>query len=99
MAGLVLVYATTAAICIVTLLTFGPRSSADYLTNNSVPRLHNMVYIESPNQSLLATILRVTDYDFSYSSPLLHPVFLVAASLLGLITFFLAYRTRQPDFD
>jgi len=88
---------TAAAICIVTLLTFGPAIFQSYFTNNSVPRLHNVVYIESPNQSLLAAILRLTDYDFSYSSPLLHPVFLLTASLLGLITFFLAHRAREQD--
>ena len=97
--GLLVLGVTVIAICIVTIVIFDASTFFSYFTNNSVRRLNNIVYVERPNQSLLATVLRLTDYHFTYTSPLLHPAFIVTATLLGLITVYLVYRLSEQDSE
>jgi hypothetical protein len=77
---------------VLALLLFGSTTFFSYVTLNPATSGPTHLYTEPSVQSLLGTILRVTHYDFSGSSPLRNPLFIVIASVLVLVTLWLVYR-------
>jgi hypothetical protein len=81
---------TLGILSIITLVIYGSETFFGYSPTSKLPL---EVYNESINQSLLATILRITDYELvSSQSPLFHPVFLMGALILTAITAWIVYR-------
>jgi hypothetical protein len=66
-------------------LVFGSDVFHSYL-NNPIPKTPSWNYTELTNQSLLATILRLTPNQVLKESPILNPLYLGIALLLSLIT-------------
>jgi hypothetical protein len=62
--------AATIAVTIVTVLGFGSETFVSYFTAGPTSRVPEWVYTEGVNQSLLATVLRLTQADLSHTSPL-----------------------------
>ena len=87
--------ATAVIICLVTLLILGPSVFVTFFTNNPSLKVQNMDYIEWTNQSLLATILRITNYNFSYSTPLIHPLFIISALILCAVSFWIILKIEN----
>jgi hypothetical protein len=81
---------------LLTALYFGATPILNYFTKNSLARTP-LVYIEPINQSLLSTILRMTQYKFAENSPLTHPVFLVVALALVTLTSYSIFRLKNID--
>ena len=79
----------------ITLLIFGPSVFITFFYHNPNIKIANVNYIEWTNQSLLATILRITNYDFSYSTPLVHPMFLTAALIVCGFSFWFVYKLDE----
>jgi len=89
---------TGVMISIATSLVYGTEMFFGYLSNNPiVNKMPIYLYAEPVNQSLLATILRLTNYNLDSGSPLLHPLFLATALLLTLLTVWLVYRMDEDD--
>jgi hypothetical protein len=87
---------------ILTIAVFGPNMFFGYFFTNPIAQsTPDYLYTEDTNQSLLATTLRLTGYDFSGPSMYLQPVFFIAAALITGITFLLVYRRKneQPYFS
>ena len=57
------------------------------------------VYSEMNNQSLLATILRMTDYNFNDRSPLTHPLYIIFGFILTGITCWLVFSLKDDYTD
>jgi hypothetical protein len=82
---------TLVAITLLTLSFFGSEIFFSYFTDNPVSRLPDGFYTDAVTQSLLSTILRITEYDFSDQSPLYYPPFLVLALILTGITCWITF--------
>ncbi len=81
-----------------TILIFGPGMFFGYFTDNPiVSEMPNYLFTEEVNQSLLATILRLTNFDFGNGSPYLQPIFVFAALSLSAITLFLIFFRKDDD--
>lgn len=57
------------------------------------------VYTEMTNQSLLATILRITVYNFNDRSPLTHPLYVIFGLILTVITCWLVVSLKDDNTD
>jgi len=88
-----------AALSALTIAVFGWDTFATYFGHNPVGRMPAEAYTESINQSLLATILRLTGYDVGRSSAILNPVFVVLAGGLGAATAWLGHRAWTAGDD
>jgi len=98
----VLLYSIVSLIIIslVTIAVFGTNTFLSFFTENPVAKnLPDFLYSEWVNQSLLATILRLTSFDFSTGSPLLHPLFLLTAGIISISTFYLSFKLNNKDSD
>ncbi len=93
------VIATAILASLATILVFGTDNFLSYFRGSSVTKLPDYIYTEITNPSLLATILRVTSYEFGSSSPMLHPVFLITGLAMGLITLWSVYRLNRSNED
>jgi len=81
---------------VITIIVFGQEMFLGYFTDNPIVRnMPNYLYTEDVNQSLLATILRLTNFDFSNGSPYLQPMFIITALLLTGITSFLLFQMKD----
>lgn len=81
-----------------TSLVYGANLFAGYLSNNPIISSMPLYLYNGPvNQSLLATILRLTDTDLGSGLPLLQPLFLIVAAILTLLTAWLVYREREDS--
>ncbi len=90
--------ATMAVASLATILVYGPEMFFGYFVSNPIANdMPSYLYTELVNQSLLAAILRVTQFDLSTGSPLIHPLFLVLAAVLTVVTGWLAYRMSEQD--
>ena len=94
------------AISLLALIVLGPEPFFSYFTARSTANAPASLYIEElgalteqMNQSLLATILRLTNYDFSDGSPLTQPIFVVLGLILTIITGWLVFRLRLDHAD
>ena len=68
-----------------------------FMSNPIVLKMPNYLYTEDINQSLLATILRLTNFDFSAGSPYLQPIFIITAMLFTGITSFLVFHRKDEQ--
>jgi len=68
--------ATGAALFAIAAVAFGPRTVLTYFTDSPATRAPHSVFEQEENQSLSATFVRLTDYDFSRGLPLTDPVVL-----------------------
>jgi hypothetical protein len=87
--------ATLSLAMLASLLVFGSETVVSYFTHNIASKLPDYAYTETINQSLLATILRMSG-NFASASPVREPVYLALAALLLLITGLLI---SQLDFE
>ncbi len=96
-----IVVAAISAITILlfTFLIFGKSVFITFLMNNPNSHVPHTDYTEWINQSLLATILRITKYDFSYSTPLIHPLFIVSAFILFGISSWIIYKIKDTESE
>ena len=66
--------------------------------SNPVSKVPQYLYTEMVNQSLLATVTRLTfDWDFLGSSPLLNPLYLGSSLVLFLITAWVSIKSMDKD--
>jgi len=86
---------TGTAVCVLTILVFGPSSFISFFTDRRLASTPNIAYLEWPNQSLLATVLRMTKYEFVFPQQYLHPLFITGALVLTATTVWIAYRLRS----
>ncbi len=87
-------------ISLITIAVFGTNTFFSFFTENPVAKnLPDFLYSEWVNQSLLATILRLTSFDFASGSPLLHPIFLLTAGIISTSTFYLVFKLNKEDSD
>ncbi len=82
---------------LLTIAVFGGPMFVRYFTANPVRRMPNFLYTEDENQSLLATVLRLTSYDLDRASPYASPWFLGIALLLIVTTVLTLVRRRRDD--
>lgn len=79
--------ATGAAVSLISILVFGSATFFAFFTANVSAHLDADTYIQTLNQSLLSTILRVTHYEFAPGvSPTRHPVYIALALTFTAIT-------------
>jgi Glycosyltransferase family 87 len=86
---------TIASLVIVSLLTvgtFGLATCLSYFNHDNRAELPALVYTEPVNQSLSAFLLRLTHYDFSHTSALSQPLFILLGLILTGITAWLTIR-------
>jgi Glycosyltransferase family 87 len=87
-------------ISLATIAVFGTDTFFSFFTENPVAKnFPDFLYTEWVNQSLLATILRLTSFDFTAGSPLLHPLFILIGGIISISTFYLAYKLHKEDSD
>lgn len=86
-------------LCLLSMLVFGTNTFFSYFTSNPMSRLPTFIYNEADNQSLLALILRTTQYDISLHSPFSNLIFIVSALLLTAITGWLIYQVDAKYAD
>jgi hypothetical protein len=86
-------------ICALTVLAFGPSSFLSFFTEPTLARIPNAVYLQSINQSLLSTVLRMTNYEFVHPEQFRHPLFLAGAAIITASTVWILHRLRseQPE--
>ena len=83
---------------VITIIAFGPGMFFGYFMSNPIVlKMPNYLYTEDINQSLLATILRLTNFDFSAGSPYLQPIFIITAMLFTGITSFLVFHRKDEQ--
>lgn len=91
---------TFIVVSIITMLIFGPALFLGYFTANPIiEKMPNSMYTETINQSLLATVLRLTKYDLNNRSPYTQPLFLFLATFLAVITGWLVARLDTAHSD
>jgi hypothetical protein len=81
--------------CGLTMLVFGPSSFVSFFTERKLANTPNIAYLEWPNQSLLATVLRITKYEFVYPEQYRHPLFIAGAIMLTATTVWIVHRLRS----
>src|SRR5262249_35647798 len=59
----------------------------------------NVAYLEWYNQSLLATVLRITNYEFVYPEQYRHPLFIAGAIILAATTVWIVHRMQSDHTD
>lgn len=89
--------ACLAGLTVATLFLFGTGPFLAYLAENPVSRLPPTLYIFEENQSLLAAIMRWTGDDPTARSPLLHPYYLLASSLVTAVTAAAVWASARRD--
>jgi hypothetical protein len=94
LAGLIV---STVSLSLITVGAFGLITFTSYFNANPTANAPDYLYTENANQSLLATVLRLTDYNFSGTSPLTYPLFLIPALIFGVITVWIVYRLGRKD--
>jgi hypothetical protein len=87
---------TLAGITFLSIITFGSDVFLSFL-HHPTPDVPGYVYTEGVNQSLLATILRLSPYGTIKGAPLSNPLYLGISLLLTFITMWVAIRKRNND--
>jgi hypothetical protein len=85
---------TGLVLSIASLILLGPRTFVSFFTLHPTTHLPGWVYVEWMNQSLLATILRLTHAPIDGGSLTMNPFFLAAAVILIVVT---AWLVRRMD--
>jgi len=85
-------------ISLATVSVLGTETFLTYFIDNPVSRgVPGTFYSEWINQSLLATIIRLTNFDFVGSSPVFHPIFLITSGIISLSSFYFALKLKKKD--
>ena len=79
------------------LILLGPGTFVSYFTLHPISRVPGWVYVEWVNQSLLATLLRLTHAPISGGSLGMNPLFLGSALVLLVVTAGLVYRLHPAS--
>lgn len=79
------------AISMLSLIVFGPATFFNFFADSNVSRMPAWIYIEPTNQSLLATILRMSDH-LPDGNPIFNLWYLAISAVLTLITLFIVMR-------
>lgn len=90
---------TLVAISVLTISVVGIETFLAYFSDNPAGRAADFVYTETTNQSLLATILRLGEYDINDRSMLTHPVYVGTAIILTAITGWLLHSLKGDSAD
>lgn len=88
---------TLAAVSALSVLVFGPRTFAAYFTRDPTLGVPSRLYTEPVNQSLLAVILRLSDWTPTGTAPIFHPLFIALGLVLATITFGLVSRSDRSS--
>ncbi len=89
-----------AVLSLATILVYGSDMFFQYFKANPISQsMPNSLYSEIVNQSLLATILRVTHADLTSGSPLFNPLFLGTSLILTAITAYIVYRLDEAQWE
>jgi hypothetical protein len=86
------------ALTFLSVLVFGSDVFVSFL-NRPIPETPNWIYTEVSNQSLLATILRLTGYQITKESPLLNPLYLGISFIFTLTTVLITIKNRNNNDD
>ena len=78
-----------------TLAVFGAPVFMSYLFDNPMLRVAPRLYVQPVNQSLIATLIRASEHDFSAAPALANPIFLVTGGLLSLVSFGVLLTLRE----
>jgi Glycosyltransferase family 87 len=81
------------------LLVLGEHTFATYFVANPSIHFPAWMYTEEMNQSLLATILRISNYQPSGGPPVLNPVFISLSLLMTAVTTYLVCRIDRSNID
>jgi hypothetical protein len=90
-------FVTLVVILLLTISFFGSETFLSYFKDNPTTRLPNGLYTEAVNQSLLAALLRMTEYNFSGQSPFYYTTFLVLALILTGITCWISFSLEADQ--
>lgn len=85
---------TLLALTFLSVLAFGSEVLISFL-HNPTPDMPGYVYTEGVNQSLLATILRLTPNQIIKESPILNPLYLGISLLFSLITVWVTIKKNS----
>ena len=78
---------TALLLCLASWTAFGAEVWKSYLWSNPAAlQIPDSMFTEPMNQSLLATVLRITGYQFAEHSPYTHPLFLILLTTITLVT-------------
>jgi glycosyl transferase family 87 len=80
------------AILMASVIVFGPATVLGYFTDAPTTQAPNYLYYQDVNQSLLATLLRLTQDDASSGWPLLNPLFVNVVVVFAIVTAWLLLR-------
>ncbi|MGH9904302.1 MAG: glycosyltransferase family 87 protein, partial [Pyrinomonadaceae bacterium] len=86
-------------ICALAVLAFGPSSFLSFFTERTLARIPNTVYLQWINQSLLSTVLRLTNYEFVHPEQFRHPFFLAGAAMITASTVWILHRSRSEQTE
>jgi hypothetical protein len=85
-------------ISVLTILFIGQETFISFFTNNPIIKgVPDNFYTEEVNQSLLATILRITEISFSGVNPFFLPISLAAAAAILIPSLFIIYKLDRKD--
>ena len=91
--------ASLTAMSLMTVIIFGSNTFFSYFNHNNRAELPPLVYTETVNQSLLAFLLRSTQYDFSHASPFSQPLFIPLSLILMGTTAWIVFKLNQANDD
>jgi hypothetical protein len=90
---------TLLALILLSVAAFGADNLVSYFTENPTSKMPACVYSERVNQSLLATILRLTPNLVIKGSPLLNPLYVGISLILIFTTVLVIIKNRSNDDD
>ena len=95
--GLLVTFLIVSLLFITAGLVFGSDVLYSYFNKNPNTDVPNVNYLEIVNCSLLATVLRVTNYDISIHPPLFNPLFLIISGIILIVSFLIIYINRNDS--
>jgi len=84
---------------LLSLIVLGKTTFLTYFLSNPSNSIPDWVYTQWMNQSLLATVLRFTDFQFTGSSPMTNPAFVAVSLILTAVTGFVAHRLDDLETE
>jgi hypothetical protein len=80
-------------------LAFGFETCLNYFTSNQLSRMPSSYYTELANQSLLATMMRITHGNSLHGSPLNNILFLAIGASLCIVSFLVILKANTAAYD
>lgn len=87
---------STLALCLISLYLFGLNVFKRFFTDNPNLRVTETLYYEDMNRSLLGNVIRMFGWDFSQGSPMGHPIFILVAVTITIVTS-IAFILARPN--